>query len=252
MQDHLFISSKSNAKIKETTKLLNNQKRKKSAFFIVEGAREVTLALNSKFKAQTIFICPEISGQTDEYPQVIQVSKEVYNHMAMRKSTEGILGVFEKKPSNLQGNMHNLLVLDNVEKPGNLGAIFRTCDALGIQNVVLTGTKSIDVYHPSIIRASLGAFFTLNIHQLSFEQTVELIESQDLELYTTSAKNAASIYSFKPSKKWALVIGSEENGIGLFWNTYNQKKLTIPMHGKVSSLNVSVATALCLSALLNN
>jgi len=254
----MLITSKTNPKIKELLKLHNNQKRKKSHLFFIEGSREINIAIKYEYTAVHFFICTELLNNSSilEGSKSIcyEIPKEVYQHIAYREKSEGIIGVFEKKEINLINEVEKspILVLDNIEKPGNLGAIYRTADALGIKNIVLTGSKNIDPYHPNGIRASLGALFSLNIQNIDYTVFLDYCNSKNIAIYSTSAKNAKNIGTFEPAERFALIMGSEEQGIDPIWEKHSKELLTIPMQGNVSSLNVSVATALCLYALTQN
>ncbi len=251
-----MISSLTNPKIKEVVRLQSTQKRKKSSFFVVEGLKENELAQRNHYSIDRLFVCEQITGLFDsdlqklkhKTPHYFNVSKEVYKKIAHRESTEGIVGIYSKKQwtTDQMLDTQQVLVLQNVDKPGNIGAILRSANAFGISNIFLTGHKQIDIYAPQTIRASLGAIFSSKIHYLEDQELILALQENAFNICVTSAKNSTSIQVFKWPEKCALVMGSEESGVSTLWTQKADALINIPMCGEVSSLNVSVAAGLAM------
>ena len=250
------IASSQNQAVKDIVALQSKAKaRKKTKSFIVEGLRELQLALTAGYKAIHIYWCPEILeeeafknwvGKFNLKSEVIAVSTDVYRKMVMRDTTEGVVGVLKQKNTKLEdwqpkSNSPFVLVLESIEKPGNLGAILRTADAAGVDAVIISDPHT-DIYNPNVIRSSVGGFFSVLTFVCENNQTKDFLKNFNIKTYAASLQKSIN-YSYADfTKATALVMGSEAEGLSPFW----LKKTTaikIPMLGHVDSLNVSVATA---------
>ena len=149
-----------------------------------------------------------------------------------------ILSVEEKK-------INLALVIDGVEKPGNIGAILRSCDASNVNLIILTNQKC-DLYNPNIIRSSLGTVFSQKIIQLDSKKAYDLLKKYNYSIYATSLETNKSYESIKYDNPCAIVVGSENLGISKFWEKNADELIKIPMLGLIDSLNVSVSAAITL------
>ena len=252
---HKKITSLDNKEIKNIIKLITKSKtRKEERNFVVEGQKEILMAIKNRFKVQKIYYNSNIIDinnlKFDNNTQIIEVNNEVYSKISFRNSTEGIIGLIEIKQNsntNLNSKKINLaLVLDGLEKPGNIGAILRSCDASAVDIVILTNEKC-DIHNPNVIRSSIGTFFSNNVISMSNVEALEFLKNNNFKIYGTSL-NATQYYnSIQYNSSTALIAGSENNGISDFWIKNSDILIKIPMLGMADSLNVSVSSAICLS-----
>ena len=252
------LSSSHNPKIKDLQKLIESSKERRSrGLFPVEGKREIMSALASGLKPVSLFICPELAAGFDiscvMADKTYSITESLYSSLAYRGSTEGVIALFEMRELSLEnikpGSNPLIIVLESVEKPGNLGAVLRTADASGADAVILCDPLT-DMYNPNVIRASLGGIFTVPCAQGSSKEVFEWLRSRGIKTYAAEL-NASDWYhccDFKSPS--ALVMGTESTGLTDFWLERCDRRIKIPMLGKLDSLNVSVSTAiLCFEAM---
>lgn len=252
------ISSLQNKLVKEVVALRTKAKaRKEKGHFIVEGQRELQLALQAGFEAETIFWCAEIFSieafqkwQSTLHKKIecIQVSLEVYHKIGVRESTEGVVGIVAQKNGDLtdwysENKNPFVIVVESIEKPGNLGAILRTADAANV-DVVLITEQHTDLYNPNVIRSSVGGFFNVPIFICDNQQAYDFLNNRTIKMYAASLQKSTSYTLNDYTKPTAFIMGSEANGLSPFWYQKGVSAIKIPMLGQVDSLNVSVATAI--------
>lgn len=248
------VTSIDNKEIKDLIKLTNKSRtRKETGRFVVEGKRELQMAFNNGYKIIKCFYDSSIidihTFDLDQNCSIIEVNNDVYSKISYRNSTEGVISVVEMKQNidiDLNINKINLiLILDGLEKPGNIGAILRTCDAANVDLIILTNLKC-DIYNPNVIRSSIGTFFSNKIIKLSNNEALEFLKMNRFMIYGTSLGAVTSYESIKYNNSTAIISGSENNGISDFWTNHSDELIKIPMLGMADSLNVSVSTALSL------
>lgn len=244
----MLIESLQNEKIKRLTKLLSkNQERRKANIFIIEGQQENERALQFNNKAEEFYICEAIFEGTTPNSEINYVSEKVYEKIAYRGTTEGIIGVYTLENKSLN-DFHpklnsSILILESVEKPGNLGAILRSCEAFGIDALIVTDPKT-DFYNPNVIRSSVGCLFGMNIFSASNEDTFNFLKKNDFKIFTTFMSDDAKNIQEKDFKiKSAVLFGTEHSGLSNFWKSKGENIL-IPMNGTIDSLNLSNAAAI--------
>ncbi len=248
------ITSINNRKVLQIRKLYKNRERKDSNLFIAEGVLEVSRGLEAHFDVEMIFYCSDIFqkdinkffAKYNHQFELFEVEKNVYKKLTYRDNTEGILAVFKKKIHNLRdlkvGRDSLFIVLESVEKPGNLGAVLRTADAAGVDAIILTKSL-VDQYHPNVIRASIGAVFNVPVILTDNNELNGWIKDNDIKAYAAALPAYQDIYSLDMKGSTALIFGTESNGLSHFWLDNSTKNYTIPMKGIVDSLNVSVSVA---------
>ncbi len=248
----MYIESEKNSKIKNLLKLSEkSRERKIQKRFVVEGRKENFFALKNEFRPVEFFIQPEIFQNSVELPSSAikyEVSQLVYNKIAYRKITEGIVGVYEYKVRDLTKNRlpENpfILVIESVEKPGNLGAICRSADAFGVDIVFLCEEKA-DIYNPNVIRSSVGSFFNVPVVSAANEVVYEFLEKNKIPIYATYMNESSiPVYDAELSESCAVVFGTEHSGVSEFWKNKIKQNILIPMKGKIDSLNVSNAVSI--------
>lgn len=244
----MLIESFQNEKVKYITKLLtDNRFRKKSDVFAVEGQQENERAQTFGFEPVEFFICENIFQKEFPKGKIHLVSDKVYEKIAYRGSSEGIIGVYKTKETDLFSfkpkEDSTIIVVEGVEKPGNLGAILRSCEAFGIDGLIVSDGKT-DFYNPNVIRSSVGCLFGMNIFQAENEQTLEFLKKNDYEIYTTIMdESSQDLYTRDFRKKSAVIFGTEHSGLSNFWSGKGKNTL-IPMAGSIDSLNLSNAVAI--------
>lgn len=252
------ISSIQNPYIKELIKLQEkSRERKKKGLFLVEGAREISLVMNTDYKINTVlFIKENHSNNQDiltnlpDSVELIEISKEVYQKLAYRETTEGILAVIESKDfalSNLKFNNKTplIMVMQGIEKPGNIGAMLRTADAANVDAVLIADPKT-DMYNPNIIRSSVGCLFTNQIAVDSSENIIDFLQQNNINIYSATLQNSNAYYEQNYTKASAIVVGTEATGLTQIWRDKATQNINIPMQGQIDSMNVSVACAITI------
>jgi TrmH family RNA methyltransferase len=252
------ISSFQNPLIKKVLLLQEKAKeRKKSSLFIIEGKREIKLALMGGYKINTLLFCSDIISENDvsnflntNVNNLIEISIEVYKKIAYRTSTEGIIAISESKDlalSNLKLKDHNQLILvaEAPEKPGNIGAILRTADAANVDAVIIANPKT-DLYNPNIIRSSIGCVFTNTIALGNTSEIIAYLKNKNISIYSAILQESEVYYTCNFKESTAIVVGTESTGLSSQWRDESKKNIHIPMQGEIDSMNVSVAAGILL------
>ena len=228
------------------------RERRKQQLFIIEGKKEIELAVAAGYKIGNIFFCDEIT-RLEEVPQslkedklIIPVSKEVFDKIAIRESTGGIIAVAEQKAHLLaQIKLRKnplVLILESVEKPGNLGAILRTADAAAVDAVIICDPQT-DFYNPNVIRSSVGCVFTNQLAAVTSEEAIRWLTKNQIKILCTSLQASKPYHEIDYTQPCAIVMGTEATGLSETWTKNAEANIIIPMQGKIDSMNVSNATA---------
>ena len=250
------ITSAQNPFIKSLVLLQEKAKaRKQSGTFLIEGIREIELAIKGNYEIETLLFVSEITSdfQISKFSnfqiETIEISKEVYQKLAYRDTTEGIIAVAKTKShqlSDLQLPENPLiLVMESIEKPGNIGAMLRTCDAAKVDAVIIANPKT-DLYNPNMVRSSVGCLFTNQIATASTEETIDFLQQNNINFYSATLQNSTSYHTQNFTKPSALVVGTEATGLTEPWREKATQNIIIPMQGEIDSMNVSVAAAILL------
>lgn len=249
------ITSLQNPRIKNIIKLSKSRERKAQNLFIVEGARELSLALGSEYVLDCVYVCPELFNKTD-YPQVlnnvpddkkIEVSQTVFEKIAYREGSDGLLTLMYQKLHKLSelrlSSNPFLILLEAVEKPGNLGAILRTADAAAADAVIVCDPAT-DLYNPNVIRSSVGCLFSVQTAVCSSQEALDYLQQNNIRSYAAELQAAQWYQDVDFTTASAIVMGTEADGLTPFWLEKANARIKIPMRGKIDSLNVSVSTAI--------
>lgn len=243
-----MIESLQNDKIKYLSRLLtDNRFRKNSGIFVVEGRQENDRAMKFGYEAQEFFICEELFQSEKFSSKITFISTKIYEKLAYRGTSEGILGIYktqEKKLADFTPKENStIIVVEGAEKPGNIGAILRSCEAFGIDALIITDTKA-DFFNPNVIRSSVGCLFGMNIFAEDNFETLNFLQKNAFKVYSTFMdESAEDIYEKDFTKKSALLFGTEHSGLTDFW-LENSENILIPMAGTIDSLNLSNAVAI--------
>lgn len=249
----MLIESSQNPRIKKLQKLQSkSRERKKTGRFTVEGIQENHLALQAGYNAIEFFVCDSIYDGSLHLPEnkAMSVSTALYEKLTYRKTTGGVIGVYEMKQNSLEevslGNNPLVVVLESVEKPGNLGAVLRTCDGAGVDLLIVCDPLT-DFFNPNVIRSSVGTVFTNKIAAASKEEVANWLKSNKLRIFSTYLReDTMDLYAADFKGGTALILGTEHEGLTDFWAAHSDVLIKIPMQGKVDSLNVSAAAAICI------
>lgn len=258
MKESKSISSVQNPLIKQILLLKEkSRERKKTGLFVVEGHREIELVQKGGYAIETLLHCPEISPEflqsslwKGTQGQSISLTRNVYEKIAHRGTTEGVMALVKAKKHELtalQFKKENplILVAEGLEKPGNVGALLRTADAANVDAVLIANPKS-DLYNPNIIRSSVGCVFTTPIGLGSTSAVIDYLKEHNITIY------AAALTASKPYVEGdfrgatAIVVGTEATGLTAEWLQNSDQNLIIPMQGEIDSMNVSVSAAILI------
>ncbi len=253
------ITSVSNRHIREIVRLMNKpSERIERGWVMVEGLREIRMALNFPMQALELMVCRDICSE-DELKWIephfvsamkTEVNAEVFSRLAYRENKDGIIAIFKAEvPRLFSLNLPSnplIIVLESVEKPGNLGAILRTADAAGCDALIVCDPRT-DIFNPNVIRASLGTVFSVPIAVAEAKEAMQWLEKHHVKSFAAALVDEARSYTeLDYTQGTAIVLGSEAEGLSSFWLRYCQQKIIIPMRGKVDSLNVSVAAGVII------
>ena len=251
------ITSIQNSYIKNLLKLQEkSRERKKQGVFLIEGKREISLAIGANYQFDTILFYPDLISENEvlhlfnENINRITISKEVYQRIAYRNSTEGIIAVAKTKKFSLDNIILEkenplILVAESIEKPGNIGALLRTADAANVNAVFIADPKS-DLYNSNIIRSSVGCIFTNQIAVGSSEEIIMYLQKNNINIYSATLQNSNEYHKVDYTKASAIVVGTEAIGLSEVWRNQATQNINIPMQGKIDSMNVSVAAAIVI------
>lgn len=276
------ITSAQNRKVKELLTLVEKSKARSAAgLFVVEGQRELGHCLDAGFIPETIFICGEVmavqnnavngakTGHLTENIEgkdgldaliakaealnprlgVVQIPAFLYEKVAYRGSTEGIIAEVHSVPRALEdlrlGERPLVMVLESVEKPGNLGAVLRSADAAGADAVIVCDPLT-DIWNPNLIRSSVGAVFSVPVAVCTSADAIAFLKKRGIRILTAQLQDSEWYYDTDMTGATALVMGTESTGLTQAWRDSADAHIKIPMLGRLDSLNVSVSAAVLL------
>lgn len=253
------ISSPQNPAIKKLFQLQEKSRvRKKEGVFIVEGVREIQLAIKGGFGVKEIYYCDELFGESKVQDltkdlvtaEITSVTAELYNKVAYRGSTEGLLAVVLTKDLDLQklellDKNVLILVAESPEKPGNIGALLRTADAAKVDAIIISNPKT-DIFNPNIIRSSVGCVFTTKIATGTTAEIIKFLKHKKVAIYAAALQASKNYSEIDFSASSAIVVGTEATGLSKEWLENSTQNIIIPMQGEIDSMNVSVAAGILI------
>lgn len=220
--------------------------------FVIEGEREVTLAIKYGYRIISLFFCPDLISPAKamaiagDERLLLPVERTVFSRIAYRDGTEGLVAVAEQRSHALENlklsDVPLLLVLEGVEKPGNLGAILRTADAAHIDAVIVCAPGT-DLYNPNVVRSSVGCLFTTQTALATPAEVMEWLKGRSINAFVTDLTAAVPYHTVDYTQPCALIMGTESTGISEMWREFATARIIIPMRGAIDSLNVSNAAA---------
>ena len=261
------VTSAQNPKIKELLALQEKSRlRREKNLFVVEGIRELGHCIDAGYLIRTLFTCPEICQEQDIeeisekilaqgplpgqcQPSVIEVPAALYSKMAYRGGTEGLIAEAVMRPCGLENLKIKenplIVVLESVEKPGNLGAVLRSADSAGADAVIVCDPLT-DLYNPNLIRASIGAIFSIPTVAVSSAMAIDWLKTNRIQILTAQLQDSELYYDTDMTGGTAIVMGTESTGLTDIWRQNADRHIRIPMLGQLDSLNVSVSAAILL------
>lgn len=251
------ITSAQNPKIRTLLELQEKSRtRKKTGLFVVEGRRELLHCIEAGYEPHTVFVCTEILKQ-EELEEIagkcecsfIGIPQHLYDKVAYRGGTEGVIAELHCREMTLESielpDNPLVVVLESVEKPGNLGAVLRSADASGVDAVIVCDPLT-DIYNPNLIRSSIGAIFTVPVATATSEETISWLKANGIRIYTAQLQDSEWYYDTDMKCGTAIVMGTEATGLTEVWRKAADAHIKIPMLGKLDSLNVSVSAAILM------
>ena len=256
--EETIITSTQNARVKHVVALQQKSAlRRKEGLFVVEGRRELIHCLEAGYKVIECFILEnlerlenlEILETLENLSPLFPVSPQVYEKMAYRGSTEGVIAVVRDKQLSLDdlrlSSNPLVIVLERVEKPGNLGAVLRSADAAKADAVIVCDPLT-DLYNPNLIRSSIGAVFSVPCVACSSEECINFLKARGIQILTAQLQDSSLYYDTDMRRGTAIVMGTESTGLTDQWRQAADAHIRIPMLGQLDSLNVSVSAAILL------
>ena len=228
--------------------------RKQSGTFLIEGKREIMLAQKGGYEIETVLFAPDICSEIEarklsKSAELIEINTAIFQKLAYRDTTEGILAVSKTKSMQLTDLKLSenplILIAEAPEKPGNIGALLRTADAANLDAVIVANPKS-DLYSPNIVRSSVGCLFTNQIATGTTAEIIAFLEERKINFYCATLQNSTSYHTQDYTTPTALVVGTEATGLTQEWRDAATQNIIIPMQGEIDSMNVSVAAAILI------
>jgi RNA methyltransferase, TrmH family len=262
MQECKITSSK-NEKIKKIIKLKDKNKREKYSLFLIEGYREILRATEANIEIESLFICPSLFLKDNETKLIDKIRsnktsifdcvEDVFRKISYRDRPDGLLAIakpFNTDIENIKTILENkknpfLIILESLEKPGNLGTILRTADASGADAVIVADPMT-DIFNPNVVRSSIGTLFTVPIFVSDSRTVLKFLKEKRIEIIAATPSSDLLYTSVNLNKPIALAFGTEQLGLSKIWMENSDVFVKIPMFGKADSLNVAVATTILL------
>ena len=265
MINFLTITSAQNEKIKQLIRLRDKKYRDQDQLFLIEGYREILKAAQSGYKIDAVFICPDLFLGSSENKLLEELAKQakiyvlpsyLFEKISYRDRPDGLIAIapiitqnsdefFQKILERAAGAPLFLMIAESIEKPGNLGSMFRSCDAAGVHGVILCDPKT-DRFNPNVVRASIGTLFSVPCIEYSLHEALAFLKKHSIELIaaTPHAKSYFTACSMKHAV--AIAMGTEQLGLSKGLMDRADIQVKIPMQGAADSLNVAAATTLML------
>jgi TrmH family RNA methyltransferase len=257
----LLLTSLQNPKVKDLISLRDRRDREQKQLFIIEGYRELLRATDAAWKIKELYICPQLFLGTNEQAlidriaktgaQIYQCDEKVFRKISYRDRPDGLVAVAPQTHLTLQdlsGKLKQnpfLIVAEAIEKPGNLGTILRTSDAVSLDALILAD-RCTDIYNPNVVRASVGTLFTVPVIEASGKETLEWLKANGIAILAATPSATVEFTEVDMTKPLAIAVGTEQLGLSPLWMENADIRVKIPMHGVADSLNVAMATTLLL------
>lgn len=259
MSEYELLSSLQNSRVKQVVHLRDRADRDRSGLFIIEGYREILRANLAQQSIETVYICPELFLGTNERElirclrqsgaQIVEATDKVFRKISYRDRPDGLLAVAKQRRKNLNdlllGENPFLIVAEAIEKPGNLGTILRSSDAVGVDGLIVCD-KCTDIFNPNVVRASVGTLFTVPVVEAASRPTIQWLKQRGIAILAATPSAEREFTAVDMSGPLAIAVGTEQLGLSEQWMNEADLQVKIPMCGMADSLNVAMATTLLL------
>lgn len=266
MSDELILTSTQNPRVKEVVHLRDRPARNKTGKFIIEGYRELLRATDANHPVEQLFFCRELFlGVNEEVlierlqkkgVKLFSCSEQVFRKISYRDRPDGLIATAPQQHLNLKdlGNIllkiknkktPLLLVAEAIEKPGNLGTILRSSDAVGVDALIVCD-RCTDIHNPNVVRASVGTLFTVPVIETTTPEALQWLHEHHISILAATPSASQRFTSVDMKTPLAIVVGTEQLGLSEVWMKQADLQVSIPMNGVADSLNVATATTLLL------
>lgn len=257
------LSSLQNPRVKESIALRERSRRNSTGLFLIEGYRELLRAMDGGQQIDTLYICPALFLGSNETvlidrikrkgARVFECTEKVFHKLSYRDRPDGLLAVAKQLPLSLNGLDSRLsgttppflVVAEAIEKPGNLGTLLRSSDAVGVDGVIVCD-RCTDIYNPNVVRASVGTLFTVPVVEAVGTETLEWLRKKGIKILAATPSARIEYTDVDMSGPIAIAVGTEQLGLSDLWMAESDMQVRIPMCGVADSLNVATATTLLL------
>lgn len=262
-REYLQVTSVQNPRVKEVVRLRDRRDRDTTNTFVIEGYRELLRATDAKYRVDTLFICPSlflgenepalIARIADAGAVVLECNETVFRKISYRDRPDGLVAIapqhhmtFGDMEKVLSGKKSPLFVVaEAIEKPGNLGTILRSSDAVGVDGLIVCD-RCTDVYNPNVVRASVGTLFTVPVLEAGGAETLEWLRRNNVKILAATPSAKEEFTQVDMTGPLAIAVGTEQLGLSDLWMQQADIQVRIPMLGVADSLNVAMATTLLL------
>ncbi|WP_068471165.1 TrmH family RNA methyltransferase [Candidatus Protochlamydia phocaeensis] len=259
----LQITSLQNPKIKQVIHLRDRPERDQTGLFLIEGYREVLRAADAGWKIESLFTCPELFLGTNEPAlikrlasrgtQLFTCSEKVFQKISYRDRPDGLIAIAPQRHLQLDDLLEKVkkphaplfVVAEAIEKPGNLGTILRSSDAVGVDGLIVCD-RCTDIYNPNVVRASVGTLFTVPTVEAKGEETLHWLKQQGIQILAATPQAEKEFTQVDLTGPVAIAVGTEQLGLSERWMQQAHLQVRIPMMGVADSLNVAMATTLLM------
>lgn len=259
MLEHELITSLQNPRVKQLVHLRDKPQRDKSARFIIEGYRELFRATQAGQQIEALFICPELFLGSNERElihtlkgtgtRIFETPEKVFRKISYRDRPDGLVSVAIQQRRTLADlpltDNPFFVVAEAIEKPGNLGTILRSSDAVGADGVIVCD-RCTDIYNPNVVRASVGTLFTVPVVEANSQETIAWLKNQGIAILAATPSAEKEFTAIDMRRPLAIAVGTEQLGLSEQWMSQADLQVRIPMCGIADSLNVAMATTLLL------
>lgn len=252
------ITSSQNPELRARAKLRERRGRNKEGRFLIEGVREVTRALEAGVKLEALYLCPELIKEDGH--EVIgraesagisptELAEAAFKVLSYRENPDGLIAVAVRQSKTLTGltlpEDALVVVVEGLEKPGNLGALLRTADSVGAHALFATGPGT-DLENPNVIRSSMGSIFSRPVLAVEGDELLPWLQAESFSLVATTPHTDTLYWDASYTGRTAILLGAEHEGLSRVWLDAADVRVKIPMHGLADSLNVATSGALLL------
>lgn len=253
------ITSLQNPRIKNVVKLQQHRHRQRQGLFLIEGYRALGHALTQGYPIAEVYSCPALHIGNNESQllaalaasgaQVIEVTEPVFQKIAVRGRTDGLLAVAPQQIRRLADHQPPAeacyLIAEAVEKPGNLGTLLRSADGAGANGVIVCDPCT-DLWHPDVVRGSVGACFTVPVFECDSQTAIAWCRQHGIQTVAATPQASTLYTAVAMTGAVAIAVGTEQYGLSEVWLTGADARVRLPMFGTADSLNVAVAATLLL------